>query len=107
MELADMIALQDVLVGHRAASKAELLRDLAQLAAGRTGIDETIILDLLIGRERLGSTGIGSGIAIPHANVPELGAQFTSLIRLVDEGHGALEISLLFSLASKRLPDDD
>jgi hypothetical protein len=34
-------------------------------------------------------------------------ASFTSLIRLVDEGHGALEISLLFSLASKRLPDDD
>ena len=82
MELADMIDPQDVLVDHRAASKAELLRDLAHLAAGRTGIDETVILDLLTGRERLGSTGIGNGIAIPHANVPELGAQFTSLIRL-------------------------
>ena len=34
-------------------------------------------------------------------------ASFTALIRLVDEGHGALEISLLFSLASRRLPDDD
>lgn len=34
-------------------------------------------------------------------------AAFTALIRLVDEGHGALEISLLFSLASRRLPDDD
>jgi PTS system nitrogen regulatory IIA component len=82
MELADMIEPQDVLVDHRAASKAELLRDLAQLAAGRTGIDETVILDLLTGRERLGSTGIGNGIAIPHANVPELIAPFTSLVRL-------------------------
>jgi hypothetical protein len=34
-------------------------------------------------------------------------ASFTALIRLVDEGHGALEISLLFSLASRRLPDED
>jgi hypothetical protein len=34
-------------------------------------------------------------------------ASFTALIRLLDEGHGAIEISLLFSLASKRLPDDD
>ena len=34
-------------------------------------------------------------------------AAFTALIRLVDEGHGALEISLLFSLASRRLPDED
>ena len=82
MELADMIDPQDVLVDHRAASKAELLRDLAHLAAGRTGIDETVILDLLTGRERLGSTGIGNGIAIPHANVPELSAPFTLLVRL-------------------------
>ena len=82
MELADMIEPHDVLVDHRAVSKAELLRDLAHLAAGRTGIDETVILDLLTGRERLGSTGIGNGIAIPHANVPELGAPFTLLVRL-------------------------
>ena len=34
-------------------------------------------------------------------------ASFTALIRLLDEGHGLIEISLLFSLASKRLPDDD
>ncbi|WP_207792424.1 hypothetical protein, partial [Polymorphobacter multimanifer] len=37
----------------------------------------------------------------------DLLAAFTALIRLVDEGHGALEISLLFSLASRRLPDED
>lgn len=82
MELADMIEPQDVFVDRHAASKADLLRDLAHLASGRTGIDETVILELLISRERLGSTGIGNGIAIPHANVTELGAPFTLLVRL-------------------------
>ena len=46
-------------------------------------------------------------ITITAAGQDMMLASFTSLIRLVDEGHGALEISLLFSLASKRLPDDD
>lgn len=82
MELADMIDPQDVFVDRQAASKAELLRDLAHLASGRTGIDETVILGLLTARERLGSTGIGNGIAIPHANVPDLGSPFTALVRL-------------------------
>jgi hypothetical protein len=46
-------------------------------------------------------------ILVTHRGHDLLLAAFTALIRLVDEGHGALEISLLFSLASRRLPDDD
>lgn len=82
MELADMIEPQDVLVDYTVAHKAELLRDLAGLASKRTSMDANAILGLLANRERLGSTGIGNGIAIPHANVPELAAPFTLLIRL-------------------------
>lgn len=82
MELAEMIEPQDVLINHRVASKADLMRDLANLASARTGIDANTILSLLISRERLGSTGIGSGVAIPHANVPELAVSFTLLLRL-------------------------
>ncbi|MBS1183023.1 MAG: Phosphoenolpyruvate-dependent sugar phosphotransferase system 2 component [Proteobacteria bacterium] len=82
MDLADMIEPQDVLVDYTVASKPDLLRDLAGLASGRTGIDATVILGVLMNRERLGSTGIGSGIAIPHANVADLAAPFTLLVRL-------------------------
>jgi hypothetical protein len=46
-------------------------------------------------------------IRVTSAGESLLLASFSALIRLLDEGHGALEISLLFSLASKRLPDDD
>lgn len=82
MELADLIEPRDVLVDYATASKAELLRGLAGLAAERTGVDAGTILGLLISRERLGSTGMGNGIAIPHANVPDLRAPFMALIRL-------------------------
>ena len=82
MELADLIEPRDVLVDYATPSKAELLRGLAGLAAERTGMDASTILGLLISRERLGSTGMGNGIAMPHANVPELQAPFMALIRL-------------------------
>lgn len=82
MELADMIEAQNVLVDYTVAHKADLLRSLASVASERTGLDANVILALLANRERLGSTGIGNGIAIPHANVPDLMAPFTLLVRL-------------------------
>lgn len=82
MQLADMIEPKDVLINHTVASKADLLRDLAGLASERTGIDANAILGPLVNREGLGSTGVGNGIAIPHANVPDLTAPFTLLVRL-------------------------
>lgn len=82
MELADMIEAQNVLVDYTVANKADLLRSLASVASERTGLDVNVILASLTNRERLGSTGIGNGIAIPHANVPDLMAPFTLLVRL-------------------------
>lgn len=82
MELADLIEPQDVLVDYTATAKAGLLHALSGLASERTGIDADTILGLLINRERLGSTGIGNGVAIPHANVPGLNAPLTFLVRL-------------------------
>ncbi len=82
MELVDMIEPRDVLVDYAIASKAELLRALASLAAERTGLDEAEILGALTNRERLGSTGMGNGVAIPHANVPNLRTPLVLLVRL-------------------------
>lgn len=82
MELADMIEPRDVLVDYAVASKAELLRALAGLAAERTELDQSGILGALTNRERLGSTGMGNGVAIPHASVPDLKSTLVLLVRL-------------------------
>jgi PTS system nitrogen regulatory IIA component len=54
----------------------------ARRAALATGIAERRIYDVLIERERLGSTGIGSGIAVPHGKLPELSRLFGLFARL-------------------------
>ena len=56
-----------------AASKKKALQALAKLLAPATGgLDENAIFDSLVSRERLGSTGIGEGIAIPHGRLDDL-----------------------------------
>jgi PTS system nitrogen regulatory IIA component len=61
-----------VLCGVRAGSKKQLLAELSHAAAEVTGLHERQIFDVLVERERLGSTGMGSGIAIPHGKIAGL-----------------------------------
>lgn len=61
-----------VLACVKASGKKALLADLAHRAAGLYDLDERRIFDLLLERERLGSTGIGGGIAIPHGRLANL-----------------------------------
>jgi PTS system nitrogen regulatory IIA component len=61
-----------VLACVKASGKKALLAELAAKAAQRYGLDERRLFDRLLERERLGSTGIGSGIAIPHGRMPNL-----------------------------------
>ena len=73
MEIADLLSGPDtVLACVKASGKKALLAELAAKAAQRYGVDERRLFDRLLERERLGSTGIGSGIAIPHGRLPGL-----------------------------------
>jgi PTS system nitrogen regulatory IIA component len=72
MEIADLITPSRVVAQLRAANKKQALQELAKRAAVMTGIQERMIYDVLIERERLGSTGIGMGIGIPHGRLPGL-----------------------------------
>ena len=72
MEIADLITPRSVVAQLRVASKRQALQELAKRAAAITGIHERTIFDVLTERERLGSTGIGMGIGIPHGKVPGL-----------------------------------
>lgn len=70
MDLSDLIEASAILPALKANSKKQLLQLLAEKAAGITGIPEREIFDTILQRERLGSTGVGNGIAIPHGKLP-------------------------------------
>jgi len=70
MDLSDLIEASAILPALKANSKKQLLQLLAEKAASITGIPEREIFDTILQRERLGSTGVGNGIAIPHGKLP-------------------------------------
>ena len=72
MEIAELVTPKSVVSHLRSASKKQALQDLAHHASGLAEISERAIFDALLERERLGTTGVGKGIAIPHAKLPEL-----------------------------------
>jgi PTS system nitrogen regulatory IIA component len=85
--LAELIGPDHVFVRLRAADKPRLLQELARRAGAVLGLPAGEIAAALAAREQLGSTGVGSGIAVPHAQLPQLPATagfFAQLERPVD-----------------------
>ncbi len=72
MEINDLISSETVVANLHATSKKQLLQELSRRAADVTGEHERAIFDVLMERERLGTTGVGSGIAIPHGKLQSL-----------------------------------
>jgi len=72
MQLIDIISQESVIANAKSNSKKQLLQDIAEVASAETGVGSRVIFDLLLQRERLGSTGIGNGVAIPHGKLPGL-----------------------------------
>lgn len=72
MEIVELITPQSVFADLRVTSKKHALQELARHAARLTNEHERTIFETLLERERLGSTGIGSGVAIPHGKLPKL-----------------------------------
>lgn len=70
MDLSDLIEVSAVMPALKANSKKQLLQLMAEKAAAVMGIPEREIFDTILQRERLGSTGVGNGIAIPHGKLP-------------------------------------
>lgn len=70
--IEDLVTKDRVVCDLEAATKADLLHQVAGIAARRTGLDASRIEAALDQREQLGTTGLGDGIAIPHARIPEL-----------------------------------
>ena len=72
MEIYDLIKPESVVANFHATSKKQAIQDLAKKAADITGLHERAIFDVLMERERLGTTGVGNGVAIPHGKLASL-----------------------------------
>lgn len=87
MNIADLITPDRVFIGLKAADKTRLLAELSRRAASAAGLSHQEIQQALEAREALGSTGVGAGVAIPHARFPGIDrfvGLFARLERRVD-----------------------
>ncbi len=82
MKIGDLLTPDHVVLDLRASDKRRLLEELARRWRGRPGSDAEVIADALNAREVLGSTGMGAGIAIPHARLPGVSAPIGLFARL-------------------------
>ncbi|MDB5600074.1 MAG: ptsN [Xanthobacteraceae bacterium] len=82
MPLADLLLPNAIIPALKVNGKKQALQELAARAAELTGQNDRVIFDILMQREKLGSTGVGNGIAIPHGKLAKLGKLFGLFARL-------------------------
>ena len=82
MELSDILGVEAVRAPLKATSKKRLLQDLAEMAEAVYGLPSAIAYKALMDREALGPTGVGRGVAIPHARFPGVDRVIGMFVRL-------------------------
>ncbi|MEJ8570544.1 PTS IIA-like nitrogen regulatory protein PtsN [Microbaculum marinum] len=82
MDLSDLIQQDAIVPGLKANSKKQVIQELAERAGTLLDLPARDIFDHLLQRERLGSTGIGQGVAIPHAKLSKIDGLFGMFARL-------------------------
>jgi nitrogen PTS system EIIA component len=84
MDFGDLLTIDNIVPLMRAKDKSEVLQQLSQRAAAATGLPQREVFDALVHRERLGSTGFGRGIAIPHVKFRRLDGIVCIFARLAE-----------------------
>ena len=82
IEIAELLTPRNVIAQLRVGNKKQALQEVARRAALATGIVERRVYDVLNERERLGTTGIGRGVAVPHGKLNELTGLYAMFARL-------------------------
>ena len=102
MEITDILSPTAIIPNLRATSKKQALQELAHRVQELSGLPERMVFDVLLERERLGTTGIGNGIAIPHGKpvgIERLFGVFARLERSIDfESIDEQPVDLIFLL---------
>jgi PTS system nitrogen regulatory IIA component len=103
-DLSDIITVERIDAGLNAANKKGLFQQLGLAAARRTGLASKDIVTALSERERLGSTGFGQGIAIPHGKIEGLDQVFGYFARLTNpidfQSVDTMPVDIIFLLLS-------
>jgi nitrogen PTS system EIIA component len=104
MTLADIIDARTILPCLKVQNKKQLLQELAQGIASQVAIDSRLVFETLLQREKLGSTGLGQGIAIPHGRLPSITRVYGLFARLHHpvqfESVDGEPVDLVFALVS-------
>jgi PTS system nitrogen regulatory IIA component len=82
MPTTDLVSPNAIIPAMKVNGKKQALQEIAAKAAELTGQNEKAILEILLQREKLGSTGVGNGVAIPHGKLSKLGNVFGLFARL-------------------------
>ncbi|MGP0058833.1 MAG: PTS sugar transporter subunit IIA [Beijerinckiaceae bacterium] len=82
MDIVQLLTPDRVIFGLRAADKTQLLQELTRRASEYVNIPQKTILEGLLMREKLGSTGLGQGFALPHARIEGLKTMFGMFVKL-------------------------
>ena len=82
MDIGELLVRDGIVLKSGASSKRQALHVLASAAAQAMGLDEIRVFDALMEREALGSTGLGSGVAVPHARLAGLDRVKAVFVRL-------------------------
>lgn len=103
LTIADILSLERVKLYAEGVSKKRVLELTSQvLASAQEGLESWAIFDVLLARERLGSTGVGRGIAIPHGKLAELRAPVGCFLRLLTpvdfDSPDSQEVSMVFAI---------
>jgi len=103
MQLTDLLVPERISCDNQASSKKRVLELLSEMIAeGQETLDKSEVFDSLLSRERLGSTGLGHGVAIPHGRLKESDKTIGAFIKLQDGiDYDAMDhqpVDLLFAL---------
>ncbi|QPC42577.1 PTS IIA-like nitrogen regulatory protein PtsN [Kaustia mangrovi] len=82
VQLSDILPADGIVPSLKASSKKQALQELSQLAGRLADLDTRTVFETLLQRERLGSTGLGQGIAIPHGKFAGLDRLYGVFARL-------------------------
>ncbi len=102
MKLSEILSGDRVVAGAALGSKKKVLEELSRLLSGGTTLASGDIFNSLVGREKLGSTGLGHGVAIPHGRVAGVSQSVGAFMRLkhpIDyDAHDGQPVDLVFGL---------
>ena len=102
MDIGELLVEDGIVLRSGASSKRQALHVVAEAAANAVGLDAGRVMDALLERESLGSTGLGSGVAVPHARIEGLQRIFGVFVRLdTPVAYGSVDdrpVDLLFAL---------